>query len=160
MNSYFIVTLSEKEIINNSLFKLTAINFNYNTLKLFSYVKISVNKISHLDVSISIKRVKTFLCIKILKRRQKNNDINFNEFRIKILRVALTLTAFTVNNESNKHSVKTDILTSLIYAEAVRDLIWEEMWKNVINVELTAFAVNDIWEETVSLKEINIVISK
>ncbi len=35
----------------------------------------------------------------------------------------LILTAFTVNDESNKYSAKTDILTSLIYAEAVRDLI-------------------------------------
>jgi len=35
----------------------------------------------------------------------------------------LTLTAFTVNNESSKYSVRTDILTSLIYAKAVRDSI-------------------------------------
>ncbi len=41
----------------------------------------------------------------------------------KILRVMLTLTAFTVNDENSKYSVKIDILTSLIYAEAVRDLI-------------------------------------
>jgi len=39
----------------------------------------------------------------------------------------LTLTAFTVNDKNSKHSVKTDILTSLIYIEAVRDSIWEEM---------------------------------
>ncbi len=39
----------------------------------------------------------------------------------------LTLTAFTVNNENNKYSVKTDISTSLIYTEAVRDSIWEDM---------------------------------
>ncbi len=35
----------------------------------------------------------------------------------------LTLTAFTINNENNEHSVRTDISTSLIYVEAVRDLI-------------------------------------
>ncbi len=35
----------------------------------------------------------------------------------------LILTAFTVNNENNKHLIKTDISISLIYAEAVRDLI-------------------------------------
>jgi len=29
----------------------------------------------------------------------------------------LTLTAFTVNDENNKYSVKTDILTSLIYVD-------------------------------------------
>ncbi len=115
--------LSEKEITNNSLLKLIVINFNHNTLKLFSYVEISINKISHLDMSVSIKKVKTFLYIKILKKRQKNNDTDFNKFMIKILRVMLTLTAFTVNDENNEHSVKIDILTSLIYAEAVRDSI-------------------------------------
>ncbi len=116
-NSHSVVILSEKEITDNSLLKLIVINFNHNTLKLFFYVKISVNKISHLDVSILIKKVKTFLYIKILKRRQKNNDTDFNEFIIKILKVILTLTAFTVNDENNKYLVKIDILTSLIYAE-------------------------------------------
>jgi len=69
INSYSIVTLSKKEITDNSLFKLTAVNFNYNALKLFSYIKISVNKISHSDMNVLIKRVKTFLYIKISKRR-------------------------------------------------------------------------------------------
>ncbi len=123
MSSYSVVMLLKKEIIDNSLLKLIAINFNYNALKLFFYVEISVNKISHSDINILIKKVKTFLCIKILKRRQKNNDIDFNKFIIKILKIMLTLTAFTVNDENNEYSVKTDILTSLIYAEVVRDLI-------------------------------------
>ncbi len=35
----------------------------------------------------------------------------------------LTLTVFTVNDESNKYLAKTDISTSLIYAEAVKDSI-------------------------------------
>jgi len=122
-SSHSVVMLSEKEITDNSLLKLIVVNFNYNALKLFSYIKISVNKISYSDMNVSIKKVKTFLHIKILKKRQKNNDTDFNEFITKILRVMLTLTAFTVNNENNKYSVKTDILISLIYAEAVRDLI-------------------------------------
>jgi len=105
------------------LFKLTVVNFDHNTLKLFSYIEISVNKISHSDISVLIKKVKTFLCIEISKRRQKNNDINFNKLMIKILRVLLTLTAFTINDENNEHSVKTDISTSLTYTEAVRDSI-------------------------------------
>jgi len=114
---------SKKEITNNLLLKLIAVNFNYNALKLFFYIEISINKISHLDVSVSIKEVKTFLYIKILKKRQKNNDINFNKLIIKILKVMLTLIAFTVNDKNNEYSVKIDILISLIYAEAVRDLI-------------------------------------
>ncbi len=69
MSSHSVVMSSEKEIIDNLLLKLIAVNFNYNALKLFFYVDISVNKISHLDMSVLIKRVKTFLCIEILKRR-------------------------------------------------------------------------------------------
>ena len=126
-NSHSVVMLSKKEITDNSLFKLTAVNFNYNVLKLFSHVKIFVNKINHLDVNISIKKVKTFLCVEILKRRWKNNDTDFNKFMIKILRIMLTLTAFTVNDESNEYLVRTDISTSLIYIEVVRDSIWEEI---------------------------------
>ncbi len=56
--------------------------------------------------------------------------------------------------------IRSDILTSVIYAEAVRDLIWEEMWKNVIYTELTVLTINEIWEETVSLRKVNIVINK
>jgi len=123
MSSHSVIMSLKKDITDNSLLKLTAVNFNYNTLKLFFYVEISVNKISHLDVNVSIKKVKTFLHIKILKRRQKNNNINFNEFMTKILRIMLTLTVFIVNDKNNEHSVRTDILTSLIYAEAVRDSI-------------------------------------
>jgi len=40
--------------------------------------------------------------------------------------------------------IKSDISISIIYAEAVRDLIWEEMWKNVIYIELTVLTVNEI----------------
>ncbi len=69
MSSYSVIMLSKKEITDNSLLKLTAINFNHNTLKFFSYVKISVNKISHSDMNVLIKKVKTFLHVKILKRR-------------------------------------------------------------------------------------------
>ena len=123
MSSHSVIMSLKKEITDNSLLKLTVVNFNYNKLKLFFYVEISVNKISHLDVNVSTKKVKTFLHIKILKRRQKNNNINFNKFMIKILRIMLTLTVFIVNDKNNEHSVRTDILTSLIYAEAVRDSI-------------------------------------
>ncbi len=42
---------------------------------------------------------------------------------IKILRIMLTLTAFIVNDENNKYSIKTNISTSLTYTEAVKDSI-------------------------------------
>ena len=60
INSHSVVMLLKKEITDNSLLKLIAINFNHNALKLFFYIKISVNKISHLDISVLIRKVKTF----------------------------------------------------------------------------------------------------
>ena len=81
-----------------------------------------------------------------------------NKFLIKILRIILTLTAFFTDKEDS--IIKFDILMSVIYAEAVRDLIWEEMWKNVIYIKLTVLTANEIWEETVSLRKVNIVINK
>ncbi len=48
-----------------------------------------------------------------------------NEFSIKILRAMLTLTAFFINKEDS--IIRSDISTSVIYAEAVRDSIWKEM---------------------------------
>jgi len=70
----------------------------------------------------------------------------------------LTLTAFFTDKEDSV--IRSDISTSVIYAEAVRDSIWEEMWKNIIHVKLTALTANETWKETVSLRRINIVISK
>jgi len=48
-----------------------------------------------------------------------------NEFLIKILKIILTLTTFFTDKENS--IIKCDISTSIIYAEAVRDSIWEEM---------------------------------
>jgi len=48
-----------------------------------------------------------------------------NELLIKILKVILTLIVFSADKEDSV--IKSDILTFIIYAEAVRDLIWEEM---------------------------------
>ncbi len=67
------------------------------------------------------------------------------------------MTFFTDKEDS---MIRPDILTSAIYAEAVRDSIWEEMWKNIIYVKLTVLTANETWKETVSLRRINIMISK
>jgi len=56
--------------------------------------------------------------------------------------------------------IKFNIFMFIIYIEAVRDSIWEEMWKNVIYVKLTILTTNETWKETVSSRKINIVISK
>ena len=65
-----------------------------------------------------------------------------NEFLIKILRIMLTFTAFFIDKEDSM--IRSDILTLVIYAEAVRDSIWEEMWKNIIYVKLTVLMTNEI----------------
>ncbi len=70
----------------------------------------------------------------------------------------LTLTVFSVDKEDS--IIRSDISTFIIYAEAVRDSIWREMWKNVIYAELIVLTVNEIWKETVLLRRINIVINK
>ncbi len=48
-----------------------------------------------------------------------------NEFLIKILRIILVLVMFSVDKED--FIIKFNISISVIYAEAVRDSIWEEM---------------------------------
>ncbi len=48
-----------------------------------------------------------------------------NELLIKILRIILTFIMFFTDKEDS--IIKSDISTFAIYAEAVRDSIWEEM---------------------------------
>ncbi len=81
-----------------------------------------------------------------------------NELSIKILRIMLILAAFSADKEDS--IIRPDILTSVTYAEAVRDSTWEEMWKNIIHVKLTVLTANETWEETVPPRRVNIVISK
>ena len=65
---------------------------------------------------------------------------------------------FSVNKEDSV--IRSDISTFVIYAKAVRDSIWEEMWKNAIHAKLTALTANETCKETVLSRKINIVISK
>ncbi len=48
-----------------------------------------------------------------------------NEFLIEILRIILILMMFSVDKKDSM--IRSDILTLVIYTEAVRDSIWEEM---------------------------------
>ena len=99
------------------------------------------------------KLIKQFLWVEILKRQWKNNDFNLKKFSTKMLKIMLALTALKINNAQS-------ISTSLIYVKAVKDSVWKEMWKNVIKTELITLAVNDTWKEIISLKNVNIIISK
>ncbi len=75
----------------------------------------------------TLKEVRIFLCVKILKWKKNNNndDQDADKLSIKILRVMLTLVMFFIDKEDSV--IKSDISTSVIYTEAVRDSIWEEM---------------------------------
>jgi len=75
----------------------------------------------------TLKEVRIFLCVEILKWKKNNNndDQDADKLSIKILRVMLTLVMFFIDKEDSV--IKSDISTSVIYAEAVRDSIWEEM---------------------------------
>ncbi len=46
------------------------------------------------------------------------------------------------------------------YKDAVQNSVWKELWKEVINAELVMLVINEIWQEEVSLKKINIMTSK
>ncbi len=42
----------------------------------------------------------------------------------------------------------------------MQNSVWEKLWKEVINAELVTLVINEIWQEEVSLKKINIITSK
>ncbi len=68
--------------------------------------------------------IKRFLYVKILKKRQKEDDSDLNEFMTKIFRIMLILTALTANDETLKSSsLRQDILTFVSYIKAVRDSV-------------------------------------
>jgi len=66
----------------------------------------------------------------------------------------------TLFTDKKDFVIKFNIFSFIIYIEAVKDLIWKEMWKNVIHIKLTVLTTNETWEETVSSRKINIVINK
>ncbi len=47
-----------------------------------------------------------------------------------------------------------------IYKNAVQNSVWKKLWKEAINTELVILVINEIWQEEVSLKKINIITSK
>ena len=65
---------------------------------------------------------------------------------------------FNVNESDSFKAIR--ILTLNIYKDAMQNSVWEKLWKETINAELVMLVINEIWQEEVSLKKINIMISK
>jgi len=70
---------------------------------------------------VTLKKVKTFLCVKISKQKRDNNNQDADEFSIKIFKVIFAFT--TLSTDKKDFAVKSDIFTSIIYIEAVKDSI-------------------------------------
>jgi len=70
---------------------------------------------------VTLKKVKTFLCIKISKQKRDDNNQDVNEFSIKMFKIMLALVTLSANEENSV--IKSDIFMFIIYAEAVRDSI-------------------------------------
>jgi len=70
---------------------------------------------------VTLKKVRTFLCVEISKQKRDNNNQNVNEFSIKIFRIILALVTLFADKENSV--IRFDIFTFIIYVEAVRNSI-------------------------------------
>jgi len=90
---------------------------------------------------VTLKKVRTFLCVKILKWKRDNNNQDMNELSIKMSKVMFVFVTLSANEKNSV--IKFNIFMFIIYTEAVRNSIWEEMWKNTIHVKLTVLMTNE-----------------
>jgi len=90
---------------------------------------------------VTLKRVRTFLCIEILKWKRDNNNQDVNEFSIKMFKIIFALVTLSADKENSV--IIFNIFTFIIYTEAVKDSIWKEMWKNTIYAKLTVLTANE-----------------
>ncbi len=50
---------------------------------------------------------------------------------------------FNINESDSFKAIK--ILMLNIYKDTVQNLVWEKLWKKVINAELVMLIINEIW---------------
>ena len=140
----------------------------------------------HLNVQITQKvfasstlksAVQTFLHVVISKRKRDSEDQQLKDCAFKISRAmmiwlvtekadndesdcdtSMSWTLFDVDEFDSSKTVR--ILTSNTYKNAVQNSVWKKLWKEAINAEFVTLVINEIWQEEVSLKKINIVTSK
>jgi len=70
---------------------------------------------------VTLKKVRTFLYVEISKQKRDNNNQNVNEFSVKMSKVMLALV--TLFTDKKKFVIRSDILMSIIYVEAVKNSI-------------------------------------
>ncbi len=164
--------------------KTIAINLNALNSKITSHT--SDEREVHANVQITQKvfassmfksAAQTFLHIVISKRKRDSEDQQLKERAFKILQAmmiwfitekvddnesdsdtSMSWALFNINESDSFKAIR--ILTLNIYKDAVQNSVWKELWKEVINAELVTLVINEIWQEEVSLKKINIMTSK
>ena len=160
------------------------INLNAFNSKITSHT--SDEREVHMNVQITQKvfassmfksAVQIFLHVVILKKKRDSEDQQLKERAFKILQAMMIwLITEKVNNDESDFDISMSwalfnvdesdsskvirIFTLNIYKDVVQNSVWKKLWKEVINAELVMLVINEIWQEEVSLKKINIMTSK
>ncbi len=71
---------------------------------------------------------------------------------------SMSWTLFNINESDSFKAIR--ILTLNIYKDAMQNSVWKKLSKEAINAEFMMLVINEIWQEKVSFKKINIVTSK
>ncbi len=71
---------------------------------------------------------------------------------------SMSWTLFNIDESDSFKAIR--IFTLNTYKDAVQNSVWKKLWKEVINAELVTLVINEIWQEEVLLKKINIITSK
>ncbi len=70
----------------------------------------------------------------------------------------MSWTLFNVDESDSFKAIK--ILTLNIYKDVMQNSVWKKLWKKTINAKLVMLVINEIWQEEMSFKKINIMTSK
>ncbi len=70
----------------------------------------------------------------------------------------MSWTLFDIDESDSFKAIK--IFTLNIYKDTMQNSVWKKLWKKVINAEFVTLIINEIWQEEVSFKKINIMTSK
>lgn len=121
------------------------------------------------------KMIKQFLHVAISKRKRedKTNEEECFEHCQKIARAMTALLAQDFDSTDSEEwalAISADlkdqfantliIFVSEFYQKTINDSIWEKLWLEAIQTELTALIANDTWKIIVSSRNVNIMISK